>query len=56
MNKKLKNQSALAAIIATCVSLAIPVPADLPRWNGTGVSAFKAVREQLADTPKGKTA
>jgi hypothetical protein len=49
---RLKNQSALAAVIGVCVSLAIAIPADLPKWNGTGVDAYNAVRAQLANVPK----
>lgn len=52
MSNKLKNQSTLATIVATCISLAIPVPAHLGKWNGTGLDTYKAVREQLAPSPK----
>ncbi len=54
MSNKLKNQSTLAAIIATCTALSIAIPADLPKWNGTGLDAYKAVREQLAPQAKVK--
>lgn len=51
---RLKNHSALAAIVATCTALSIAIPADLPKWNGTGLDAYKAVREQLEPAPKVK--